>query len=179
MVSMPVLSKLVIQDSNVDLAHQFDAISWRYEKIWHKFIWKQITDVYSGTLHSLSNELTKLAQINVCITFKINEQSSSPCGTISVMSKMEETTTWIMSVNKIFMINITIEKAYVKYTDHCDPDYVAMFEGNTVANAKRLGYFCGHVLYESVYTKNNIGMLYVQTTVYNHVHITSISSHLL
>ena len=72
---------------------------------------------------------------------------------------------WLVTVNKLFMLNFTIHNAFVPFLDNCNPHRVAIHEGH-IANSE-IKHFCGHVFMESVFSKFNKGLVYlnVETSI--------------
>jgi hypothetical protein len=93
----------------------------------------------------------------------------SPCGTVQHSLSRAKFATWLITVRHSFMINITIHKAYVPFSDLCSPDYLAINEGHQIRAGSVIEVFCGHILLESVYTKFNKGMLTTNPAVLTHL----------
>ena len=110
-----------------------------------------------------------------CLNYNITSQQpiydtiSTPCNAFQFTSWEPVDKVWMITVNKDFMINITIEKAYVPLTKHCpyNDSAVLVFEGHAFdlqyapLCSRYSGYcggfiqsFCGHIYMETVYSKH-------------------------
>ena len=86
---------------------------------------------------------------------------SGPCYSISLETEMLYEKVWHISVHKAFIINITIEQAYVAYTYLCESkdSHIAVNEGHMTSFCPQCDYtiefYCGHVYMESTYSETN------------------------
>ena len=62
-------------------------------------------------------------------------------------------------MNYFFLINVTIHKGYIRYSDDCDNELASVYDGHIIHSKMILGEFCGHILFESLYTKLSKGLL--------------------
>ena len=87
---------------------------------------------------------------------------TSPLKLMYFASRNSTSHRWLIQVHKTFMINVTVFKAYVPFTDLCSPHTVGVYEGHEAMNDTLIEKFCGHVSMETVYTKHNKGLLRIQ-----------------
>ena len=87
---------------------------------------------------------------------------SSPCKAVYTEIFDEEVRIdWSISVQKSLILNITIAKAYVQYSDYCLSDQIAISEGfKDTGNI--IETFCGIVQNETVYTTWHKSNTYVR-----------------
>ena len=92
---------------------------------------------------------------NIKLLYTCNDHASSynltrPCHAISFSSWEPSSHHWRIHVHMSLMINITIVKAYILFSDLCHPHNIGVFEGHAGDNQTRIDYFCGLVKLESV-----------------------------
>ena len=153
------------------LDHHIDrGPSWvftEHTKEWLSYIMRELSSSISSGHVSLRFMLlqlnTKQLLYDACSTPRHTLFHALPCGVISYTFNNfhHKICEWEITVNPVLMINITIDKAYVPYSDTCGRKYVATYDGNSTVDKHRLGRFCGHVLFESVYTRWNRGLIYM------------------
>ena len=85
----------------------------------------------------------------------------TPCSYVYFNSWTPTSRSWSISVHQLFMINITIYKSFVPYSDSCSPHNVQIHEGHNLNNDSLIELFCGHTYMESVYTRYNKGLLHI------------------
>ena len=128
---------------------------------WYKYI-KHTVYLYLNKMNLLDVIYTfnkKSLLYNGCIMPNVQFLPKYPCGNVRSEIYTKGTYQWTISVHKYFSINITIWKAFVRYSDYCNTDRIILFEGNEVKEINKVGEFCGHVLLEPLYTKGNTGIL--------------------
>ena len=108
-----------------------------------------------------------------------NGDFKAPCSSFMFSSLVPTTKVWTITVHSMFMINITIEKAFVPYTDGCKSDnYVLVnsWHGSRFCPACGfyIAHFCGHVHMESVYSRRNTASIKIQADIQIAQHPTSI-----
>ena len=81
------------------------------------------------------------------------------CHTMNFHSWIPSAHQWQIHVYKSFMINITIEAAYVPYNTKCKLHNISVYSSHTVNESQAIGYFCGKISNEPVYTKYNKALL--------------------
>ena len=84
---------------------------------------------------------------------------STPCHTMYYLSWTASSKEWKIHVYRSFMINITIEEAYVPYNMDCLGNHITVYEGHSFNKSMLIDYFCGTISYASVYTKYNKGRI--------------------
>ena len=122
-------------------------------------------------LVSLADTVNALAHFehnyHTCLTLDYKTHFTSmltpPCQFIHFTSMFFQSRSWTLVVQAVFMINITIYKAYVPYSDWCEHHTVEIHEGADVTNNTLIEQFCGHVYMESVYTKHHKAVLQINT----------------
>ena len=127
----------------------------------HHILYRLMQSVMSKSLSHSYSGITKV--FHSCLLDKHSPSKSgnrftSPIGQIHFKSWIYHTEElkWHITVNKYFMINISIYEAYVPYTETCTHQNIAIQEyrdGSTIAQ------FCGHTSMECVYTKYNVAQL--------------------
>jgi ribosomal protein S19 len=92
---------------------------------------------------------------------------TSPCHILLVKSDTPTYVTWFITVHKTLIVNVTVIKAYVSYTDTCSSHSVAVWEGHSFTEYASHEKFCGHILLESSYTKSYKGAVsvYASSTI--------------
>ena len=125
-----------------------------------------IVVVLSATVHKakLMHKFCLIREDNIK-KHKLNEHAvvyvshRSPCGTVQHFPNNAVFAKWLITVHSSFMINITIHKAYVPFSEWCRPDFLVINEGHQLRAMSMIESFCGHILLESVYTMFNKAML--------------------
>ena len=98
------------------------------------------------------------------VELKPNTTWTSPLKTMSFTSQQPTSQRWLISVHDSFMINVTIFKSYVPFTDLCSPHNVGVYEGHEDMNDTLIEKFCGLMSMENVYTKYNKALLQIQAS---------------
>ena len=78
---------------------------------------------------------------------------TTPCHSIYFLSWKPSDIYWHIYVHASFMLNITIEEGYVPYSLHCQLHFISVYDG--AGWSRELDYFCGKIMYESIYTEYN------------------------
>ena len=129
---------------------------------------------------NMLRKMTRIVQRIVCYKLCYSDTKhqtfavlTAPCfDFLTFTSWIPESKTWHITVHEVFMINITIYKSFVPYSDLCSPHNVQLHEGHSINNDSLIEKFCGHTYMESVYTKYNRGLLYIMfntTVIYSAV----------
>ena len=131
-------------------------------------------------LQNLINVHKALCKTSKCLNNKVDTRHSkthgnihSPCGSLQFTSWIPLEKTWIIQVPVKFVVNITIEQAYVPYNiDENNKSVIAVHEksecvGTHGWNCGLIRCFSGHVYYESIYTKENIAIITIKNSVTN------------
>ena len=106
---------------------------------------------------------------------------SSPCKTIFIDAGMYKNIVWALKVHKSLTINITIHKAYILQSSDCTFGALFIYQYNDLALAKQYNNetylkLCGHIMMETMYTKNEKGMIAIipfsksTTVLLKHLH---------
>ena len=96
----------------------------------------------------------------------------SPCKQINYKSKLPGISEWHISVRKGFVMNITIEQAFVPFTKTCQYDKIRFH----VDSSSRVRTVCGHVQAEIIYTNNHTGLLQIHTKYRSYIHMFHMST---
>ena len=109
-----------------------------------------------------------------CISEKHTFTTSltAPYGSIFYESWNPSTKQWLISVYKAFIINVTVHKAHVPFSDHCLTHNVEVHEGHDTKHDSIIQRFCGFVNKEMVYTRNNKALIMIQA--FTHILIAPI-----
>ena len=148
---------------------------------WYIYVLKRISEViqYNYEMQDKQKGGTSLVNMIDILTFQLSRDQpcrestfhyqtdvtmTAPCGIMNFMSlalsSMTWTSmTWTISVHQTFMINITIYKAYIPFTDMCSPHYIQIHEGHNMSKESLIELFCGHTYTENIYTKDKTGMI--------------------
>ena len=175
---MSVCSNIGIQwSSSSPLVNNTDKVYFRSitdGKLWGQYIWNYLAGIVGGFHYSLHDVFTMFGKQHplhyLCdMLWTMADILMKPCGILRHETRMEINIEWVISVNQLFMINVTIDKAYVRYSDTCGGDYVAVYEGSIVDPHSKLSQYCGHILYETVYTKGYKALFVILGVSQNHV----------
>ena len=93
--------------------------------------------------------------------------TTSSCGLINMDTLYPTLMSWKILVHKSFLINITIIKAYIPFSDWCSLHHITIYEGHRSDKQLLIEQFCGHTYMENIYTKHDKGtlLMYFNTTV--------------
>ena len=118
-----------------------------------------------GNLREKTNKMIqRILPYKFCIGSNSNKSNVTlimPCAYLYFKSQVPASRTWHILVHGKFMINITIYKSFVPYSDLCAPHNIQIHEGIIMDNNTLIEKFCGHTYMESVYTRYNRASLSV------------------
>ena len=145
-------------------------ISTDITHVWKDYVPYAIISIFRKIRSNLLHIFSHLSFRHICNRpFKHSESIkgtllSEPCHSLQFHPRSNIKTLWIIVVNEIFVINITIGQAYVILTPECD-DYISVFDNGT--KPSDLDTFCGHVYMESLYTTSNKAVIKFKSTMSN------------
>ena len=118
----------------------------------------KLTFLYSF-IHSQKN--TWLYYQCTTVRHSLNQSlMTSPCHTIYFetysVSKM-----WQITVHESFMVNITIHRGFLPYTNKCKVYKMNVYEGNAMDDEAIIETVCGALQKESIYTRYHSALLFV------------------
>ena len=102
---------------------------------------------------------------DICYESSNIQNLQSPCGSINIES-LEASKTWYIQVPDNYIVNITLKEAYTKYSDACSDTNIAVFHGISIGH-RLIAEFCGYVLFETMYTLENTGVIHMITHWYS------------
>lgn len=97
-----------------------------------------------------------------CFSPKLQSAMNEPCGVVDYRSSIVSDHSWFISVHKSFIINITVAKGYVPYSDDCLDNGMIFYDGFEMMGEHKLETFCGHMLLETVYTRFNKARIHIK-----------------
>ena len=86
-----------------------------------------------------------------------------PCGYLVINDISITNVSWTFTAQKSFMLNITVHKLFVTYTERCIDSHAKVTEISSSNKTILIATYCGHSLSESLFTKYNKAMLYVHS----------------
>ena len=132
------------------------------------------TKYYMNALFKLSFALIKHCPKEIFAVIKGHADQThltSPCESLLFKTHFKSKTTWSITVHRLFNINITIWHGYTKFSDHCEDSSIRLYEYHRADLTSLMEYFCGYVLYQSVYTEKSKGTILV---IANSAHLTEL-----
>ena len=148
--------------------------SWKH---YIAFLWKQNQKNCQLKRHNVLSLLTCQTHLIPYInaTYKFASHLNAPYSHIDYKGKLATrnfikykhsptVVQWTVTVHSTFMVNITIIKSYTNFSESCEAANVQVYEGHKYHRNWVIETFCGHIMYESVYTQHNKALLIVKTS---------------
>ena len=87
---------------------------------------------------------------------------TSPCSIIYFKSRNPVVAKWLIKVYNMFMVNVTIDSAYIPYSDKCRLHDIEVHDGLNVTGHSMIDHYCGVISGEVAYTQYNRAMVQLQ-----------------
>ena len=160
------LSKDKLEGGDYDISLSSAVITQRvWEFVVQSGLKSDLVRQYSSLLHFLSTIHRTVKELFIqCFSISREIKPLTPCGRFLLQTVLKQSNCILyFQINVGFVFNITIQQSHVAYSVNCSTGYIEVFEGFSVIQHALLSQFCGHILMETVYTRQNKALVKILT----------------